>query len=187
MSFGMPAGPSSAFGRAQKETLLGGPHLMDAESLLAFLLAGQPTSGQLALSVMHMQGGDDQGDVGIQMTEEGGVSGGAFTTGPFGGLRHFLLYWLAVNMKRTDCQIGENAVQKLLARHFLPPAPFPDAMSILTWALEALSPRPTPTGHGYSLATAILQRHGRPLGHGPLLLGHGLPQGNPQPWVPVLS
>ena len=45
---------------------------MNAESPLAVVLAGheQPTRGQLALSVVPVQGGGVQGDVGIQLSGE---------------------------------------------------------------------------------------------------------------------
>lgn len=70
MSFGMPAGPSSAVGRLQKGTLLAGPHQVVAESLLAVVLTGpgQRTEGELALLVAPMQEGGDPGDVRIQLS-----------------------------------------------------------------------------------------------------------------------
>lgn len=45
---------------------------MNGESPLAVVLAGrgQPTRGQLALSVVPTQGGGVQGDVGIQLSGE---------------------------------------------------------------------------------------------------------------------
>lgn len=72
MSFGMPAGPSSAVGRLQKGTLLGGPHRVVAQSLLAVVLTGpgQPTKGELALLGAPMQEGGDPGDVRIQLSVE---------------------------------------------------------------------------------------------------------------------
>lgn len=65
--------PSGASDRVQKGTLLGGPRETNVDSPLAVVLAGhgQPTRGQLALSVAPMQGGGDQGSVGIQLS--GGV------------------------------------------------------------------------------------------------------------------
>ena len=72
MSFGMPAVPAVPLGGWKRGLLLGGPHEMNAESPLAVALAGhgQPTRGQLALSVVPVQGGGVRGDVGIQLSGE---------------------------------------------------------------------------------------------------------------------
>lgn len=123
--------PSSAPGRVQKGTLLGGPYGMNVDSplVLCWLGTGSPPRDSWQCRWRPCRAV---------------IRGGAFSAGAFGGLRSVLPHRLAVSLKRTDCQMGEKAVPELVARHLLPPASFPGVMPALARALEVLRPRATP-------------------------------------------